>query len=135
MVNSVRAAGGLQLWKPSTEEDWPNIIKRVTCTLKTQWKVSALRCGHSQLVSVYLSLQSKNWALGYSVAPLFPYKVVRVALQGHYCGWERGPSPGLLHSQQHRRAARGSRFQLSGSRVPVPAFLTASCCCGATADI
>lgn len=88
MVNSVRAVGGgLQLQKPSAEEDWPNtyvIKKRSRAHQKPNGKPE-LKYGHSQLVSIYLSLQSKNRALGYSVA-----------LQGHYCGWEDSQKAAIL---------------------------------------
>lgn len=86
MVNSVRAVGGLQLQKPSTEEDWPNTChkKRSRAHQNPNGKPE-LKCGHSQLVSIYLSLQSKNRALGYSVA-----------LQGHYCGWEDSQKAAIL---------------------------------------
>lgn len=79
----------------------------------------------SQPIGLHLFVTTKQ-ELGFRLqrGPAFPIQsgeggAVRALL------WvERGPSPRLLHSQQHRRAALGGRFQLSGSRAQVPAFLT-----------
>lgn len=105
-------------------------FKKATCTLKTRGNVSALKCGHSQLVSIYLSLQSKSWAFGYSVDLLFPYKAGRVAQQGHYCGWEGGPS--LIPAAQSSPWGQVPPHWVSGPGSCVP--ITALWCCGCMAD-